>query len=160
MEVIVRTTGLLALGVALLMPLPTQAQQFTAEQQQVVDFIEHCWETWGTESWSAYERACRTDPTARFWWFAESVPNAGIAEWRRWAAAFWPRIESQVHYEIRPLTVQVFGDVALYYYWASWSHVDANGELQTMAQHRLEILQRRDGQWLWIGGSGGPAPGQ
>ena len=146
----------LFLGAAAIVPCTARAQQFTTEQQEVINFINQCWETWGTEDWAALEKTCTTDPGARFWWFAEAVPDGGIAEWKRWAGAFWPRMEASIHYTHRPIAVDMMGDVALYYYWVTWTSADANGQVKTQTQRRLEVMQRRNGGWVWIGGSGAP----
>ncbi len=37
-------------------------QQWSAEQQELIDFGDACWTTWATEDWDAYARACPADP--------------------------------------------------------------------------------------------------
>ena len=90
----------------------------------------------------------------------ESVPSYGPAEWKRWAEAFFPRIEASVHFEQRPIAVQIFGDVALYQFWATSTQVDANGQVVTLNERHLDVLQRRSGQWVYVGGAGVPEPQQ
>jgi len=151
---------LAVLAIAVSAPFTAEAQQWSPEQREVIDLVAVCWDSWGTEDWAAYEQACPSDPEQRYWWMDESVPDYGVNEWRRWAEAFFPRIVASIHYEHRPIGVQIFGDVALYQFWATWSQEDANGQVQTQAQHRLDVLQRRNGQWTLIGGAGTLAPGQ
>ncbi len=154
-----RRTILLAGLLTVLTSGAAQSQNWTAEQQGVIDAVTSCWESWGTENWDTYLDACPVDPNVRFWWMPEGTPDYGLDAWKAWADAFWPRIEALVHFEHRPLGVQIHGDVALYQFWASWSSVDANGQMQTMSQHRLDVMQMRDGRWMVIGGAGALAPG-
>ncbi|MCZ6755326.1 MAG: hypothetical protein O7E49_08440 [Gemmatimonadetes bacterium] len=155
MRTAILPAALLCFGLA----TPSSAQQWTPEQQSVIAATNGCWESWGTEDWDAYLAACPIDPGVRFWWMADGTPDYGLDSWKRWADAFWPRMEVLIHFEHRPLGVQIHGDVALYQFWASWSFVDGNGQEQTMSQHRMDVYQRRDGSWTLIGGAGVPAPG-
>ncbi len=143
-------------AVAVMLPCVVQAQNFTPEQQEIIDHTKRCWEVWGLEENPAlWEQECPADPDIRFWWTAQSVPIHGTAEWMEWSRAFHPKIDEffQAH---RPIAVQSFGDVVLYYYWATWGWEDANGQVQNAEQHRLDIYQRRNNQWWWIGGTGTP----
>lgn len=151
-------TLLLAVAASLI-AAPTSAQQWTAEQRGVIDHVQACWEAWGEEDMSMWDGACLSDPGVRFWWMDESVPSYGPEGDKRWAEAFFPRIEASIHFEHRPIGVQLFSDVAVYQYWATWTQADPNGQVVTQAQHRLDILQRRDGRWVFIGGAGAQQPG-
>lgn len=147
-----------ALILASLVAAPLGAQQWTPEQRSVIDHVTACWDAWGQEDPNVHDGPCRGDPAARFWWMTEGVPDYGPPEWKRWTGAFWPRIES-IHYAHRPIAVQIFGDVAIYQYWVTWTHQDPNGQVVTMAQRRIDILQRRSGRWIFIGGAGAPETG-
>lgn len=144
------------LVVLLTWPSPSRAQTWTPEQQDLIDHTKRCWELWGVEENPAlWEQECPADPDIRFWWTPQSVPFHGTDEWKAWSQVFHPKIDEffQAH---RPIAVQFFGDVILYYYWATWSWEDANGQVQTAEQHRLDIWHRRNGQLWWIGGTGTP----
>ena len=148
---------LAALAVVVMLPGVAQGQSFSPEQQEIIDHTKRCWELWGLEeNPTMWEQECPADPDIRFWWTAQSVPSHGTADWQAWSQAFHPKIDEFFHSH-RPIAVQFFGDVVLYYYWATWSWEDANGKVQTAAQHRLDVLQRRNDQLWWIGGTGTPA---
>ena len=150
--------NLLTLGMAIFLSTAAHAQQWSSEQEETIDHVRACWEAWGQEDVNVWDGACLTDSGARNWWMVEGVPSYGPAEWKRWAEAFFPRIEALVHFEQRPIAVQIFGDVALYQFWATWTHVDANGQVVTMNERHLDVLQRRNGRWIFIGGAGAPVP--
>jgi hypothetical protein len=57
------------------------------------------------------------------------------------------------HYEIRPISIQILGDVALYYFYANFSNELANSSITTANHHELAVFQRRDGSWTLIGGA-------
>lgn len=132
------------------------AQQFTPEEQQVIDHVRNCWAVWGEEDVDAWLRVCPLDADNRFWWMVESMPQLGPDEARRWADSMFPRIEAMVHFDHRPIDVQIFGDTALYQFWATWTYVDANGQVVTAPERHLDVMQRRGGQWILIGGAAVP----
>lgn len=131
---------------------PIAAQDWTAEQQEIIDFGHRCWTTWAAEDWAAYERACPMDAGARYWDMNESVPSYGHQSWKGWNEAMWPHMEA-LHYEHRPIAVQFFGDVATYYFFATYFNSDSNGVISRFTQHELAVFQRRDGGWVLIGGA-------
>ena len=143
-----------ALALVALLPAVGLGQGFTSQEQEVIDHTKRCWKLWGLEENPAlWEQECPADPDMRFWWTAQSVPVHGTAEWKAWSEVFHPRI-NEIFHAHRPIAVQFFGDVVLYYYWATWSWEDANGQVQTAEQHRFDVYQRRNDQLWWIGGTG------
>jgi len=66
--------------------------------------------------------------------------------------AFFPRTQP-VYWEIRPLVVRIFGDTALYHFWAMWTEEAANGQVSTWTRKQMDVWQEIDGQWYWIGGT-------
>ena len=128
------------------------AQTWSAEQQEIIDFGEACWTSWATESWDAYARACPADSGMRYWDMSQSVPALGHTSWRRWSEAMWPRMDP-FHYEIRPISIQILGDVALYYFYATFNNEFADNRITTANHHELAVFQRRDGSWVLIGGA-------
>lgn len=138
-----------------LFPTTALAQQWSAEEQVIIDHAKRCWELWRLENVADWKAECPADTNIRFWWTAQSVPLHGTNEWEAWAQVFHPKV-NEIFQAHRPVAVQFYGDIALYYYWGTWSWEDANGEVQTGEQHRLDIFQRRENQWWWVGGTGTP----
>ncbi len=147
-----RYAPVLSLLLAAALTVPATAQEWSPQQQEVIEFAHGCWTSWATESWSAYQQACPMDPGARYWDFTESVPTYGHESWKRWNDAMWPRMDA-LYYEHRPIAVQIFGDVATYYFFAVFGNTDSNGVVREFTQHEVAVLQRRNGNWILIGGA-------
>jgi hypothetical protein len=144
---------LLTLLAALVLFAPgVSAQTWSAEQQELIDFANACWTTWETEDWDAYARACPADPELQYWDMSQSVPALGHDSWRKWAEAMWPRM-NPFHHEIRPITIQIMGDMALYYFYANFNNEFADGSLAAFNHHELAVFQRRNGRWILVGGA-------
>lgn len=154
-----RGTHVLTFLLATAIATPAAAQNWTAEQQEIIDFGHACWTTWATEDWGTYEQACPMDRGARYRDMAESVPSYGHRSWRPWSEAMWPHLDA-LHYEHRPIAVQVLGDVAMYYFFASYFNSDTKGDISTFTQHELAVFERRDAGWVLIGGAVRVFPGQ
>jgi ketosteroid isomerase-like protein len=134
--------------------LPVDAQEWGAEQQELIDHVQRCWETWqgGFDKW---QEAC---PHAenRVWWFtAENVPKT---EWSNFAEAaqYFMDSEQTLFFEHRPLHVAMHGDVAIYAYWVMYAARDGSGQVANYMQKRLEAFRKVGGRWMFIAGMGVP----
>ena len=147
------STVLVTIVVAALSASAPLAQQWTAEQQEVISLTQNCWEAWEEESTASIESACPDHPRAVGWATSEDVPSPGWSERNldNWATAFFPRTEP-LYMEIRPLAVEIFGDTALYHFWALWTEEGPNGEVTTWTRKQLDVWSRAEGRWQWIGG--------
>ena len=136
-----------------LFPQPVPAQHWTAEEQEIIDLNQGCWDAWAAEDLDAVRRTCNEHPDARTWWTPEAAPGIGWFEKNaeRWGASFHPR-DKWLYWEIRPLSVRIFNDTALIHFWALDAHEDAQGETTTHTWKMLNIWQRIDGRWTFIGG--------
>ena len=143
---------LLAGGVAI--PTVASGQNWTSAQQEVIALTQDCWAAWAEEDMAGVERACPDHPEAAGWSTAEDVPIVGwsVKNGRSWMEAMFPRTEP-VFWEIRPQVVTIFGDTALYHFWAMWTEEGADGQLSTWTRKQLDVWQRIDGEWFWIGGT-------
>jgi len=149
--------GVLVIGVLLLVPGPSLAQQWTAEEQEIIDLNFSCWEAWAAEDLNAVRQTCNEHPDARGWWTADGAPQVGWFEKNaeRWSAAFHPR-GNWIYFDIRPLSVKIFNDTAFIHFWATHTHEDSKGDTVTQTQKQLNIWQRVEGRWTWIGGMAVP----
>ncbi len=140
-----------------LAPHPVLAQHWTAEEQEIIDLNQSCWEAWAAEDLDAVRQICNEHQDARAWWTAEGAPQVGWYEKNvdRWAAAMFPR-DTWIYFEIRPLSVRIFNDTAFIHFWATHTHEDSKGDTATQTQKQLNIWQRIDGRWTWIGGMAVP----
>jgi hypothetical protein len=55
--------------------------------------------------------------------------------------------------DLKPITVQIDGDVALAYYAVTWTVVPMSGESRPNPSHRLTVFRRSNGKWLMAGGT-------
>lgn len=140
-------------SLALLVATPAFAQQWTAEQQEVIDVIEACWDAWAAEDLSAINATCNEHPEAVFWLTNEATPRREWPERHRddyLAGVYWPRTDV-IYNEIQPLNVLVLDDVALVHFWALIVEEDTDGERRTIRQKRFDVYTRIGGQWSWSG---------
>ena len=145
------------LAMILLMPVGAVAQTFSADEQEIIDLNQSCWDAWASEDFGAVARTCNEHEDARGWWTADAVPQIGwvAKNVERWGEAFHARTD-WLYWEIRPVSVRIFGATALIHFWATRTFVDDKGETTTTSQKQLNIWQRIDSRWTWIGGMATP----
>jgi Domain of unknown function (DUF4440) len=141
----------LTLVLLLIIPLSAQAQEWTTEQQEVLDHIQACWDAWETKVYDNWVEVCRPAKNELWWTTSEALP--GNLEYdRKLSEAQWKTSEIEYLWnEIRPLAVQIHGDVALVYFYALFSWTE-DGEEVSAEQKRFEAFRKVDGQWMVIGG--------
>jgi len=139
------------------MPANLLAQNWTAEQQEIIDLNQACWDAWASEDVSEMRRSCNEHPEAINWWTRLGAPTVGWFEnnGERWIDAFMSR-SKRIYFEIIPLGVSIFGDTAQIYFWATSTFENSDRELETTSQKQLNIWQKMDGRWTWIGGMAVP----
>jgi hypothetical protein len=147
------------LAAASLVPGTARAQQWTAEEQEIIDLNQECWEAWAAKDLSRIAATCNEHADARGWWTADVAPEIGwmVKNAERWIGAVGSK-EEWIYFEIRPLSVRLFNGTALIHFWATRTYRDLEGEVQTLSQKHLNIWQRIDGRWTWIGGMATPDP--
>ncbi|UCF19188.1 MAG: nuclear transport factor 2 family protein [Gemmatimonadota bacterium] len=152
-----RRFSLAVIALALACASPAQAQQWTAEQQEVLDFITGCWDAWvgalADETPDAFYETCRQDEDVLFWWTEDGAPNGKSAVYRNWK--YWRKVDVDWA-DMRPIAVNIFGDVAIVYLYGYWIANTPDGPVTTEAK-RTEVFQRRDQGWTFIGAQATPA---
>jgi hypothetical protein len=133
------------------------AQQWTPEQQGLVDHITQCWDAWvkalGDETPEKFFAACPTDPRGHWWWTAEGAPAPLVTtDQRNWHVI--RRVDDD-WVSLRPIYVDLFGDVGIVHLYGYWRARTADGTVTTEAK-RTEVFQRRDGRWVLIGAQATP----
>lgn len=141
--------------VALLSILPVRAaaQHWTPEEQEIIALNQACWDAWAAQDLDAVRRTCNEHEDGRSWVTSEAAPGIGWFEKNaeRHAAAF-NRRSQWLYWEIRPVSVRVFGDTALIHFWATRTMEEQDGSVTTFSHKQLNIWQRVEGRWAWIGG--------
>jgi hypothetical protein len=144
----------LAVSVALLAAQPLIAQEWTAEEQEVLNQLESCWATWwdaiAEENLDVWARGCPHDDQVVGWWVDGAVPGLGI-EWFRRNFETLARIQKPAIprlWENRPVLVRVRGDSAVVFYYLRLGGQDEADGLLWRELKRAEWFYRKDGRWL------------
>lgn len=137
---------------------PLSAQQWTPEQQSLIDHIAVCWDAWvaatADETPEQFFRACPQDARGHYWWTADGAPDVLIAGVQRnWHVT---REIDDSWVSIRPIYVDIFGDVGIIHMYGYWRANTPDGTVMT-EDKRTEVFQRRNGAWVLIGAQSGPA---
>ena len=134
-------------AVALASPAPLSAQDWTAEQLEVWEFEQACWEMHASGDqdglldcfhddylgWHAGEPIPRTKQDTRHWWDAD----AGTYE--------------SVWYLIKPVGIVVVDNVAVIHLYYHARIRNADGAVEAVSGKVTEVLIKQDGRWFWIG---------
>jgi hypothetical protein len=142
--------------VGLLRASPVSAQTWTHEQQAVIDQIKRCNDGWvesiARKTFELYATPCPEAPEARFWYPGSAAPmpyGGPDGVWSRSSAAN----RAVSWQDLKPITVQIDGDVALAYYAVTWTVFPTSGESRRNSSHRMTVFRRVNGQWLMAGGT-------
>jgi len=150
-----RALAVACLLVAVLTPSPASAQQWSPEQQEVIDSIKACWDIWmdalEADDPDIFFDACDVGGTT-YWWTMHNAPTTPETDRRNWDRY---RDTDTGWSDMRPVSVTVFGSVAVVHLYGYWLANTATGEVVT-EQMRTEFWQKRDGRWLFLGGQGTP----
>jgi hypothetical protein len=148
-----------ALTLSLLLALTAggvAAQEWTPEQQDLIDHVRMCWDVWvealADETPARWEAACPIDERSHWWWGPDGVPNTNEDVRRNW------HITREVDVDwvsLRPVYVDMFGDVGVIHMYGYWRANTTDGTTVTEAR-RTEVFQRRDGRWVLIGAHSTP----
>lgn len=144
---------LAVLGAAVVQPLT--AQQWSSQEQEVLDDLVECWDLWmeGIRSGSPEQwiSQCST-PESTYWGAQDGAPNDNEAIRRSWAMI---STQDLGWVDIRPVKLTVQGDLAVLHFYGYWRAPAGDGEVVTEAK-RTEVFRRIDGQWKLLVGHGTP----
>jgi ketosteroid isomerase-like protein len=151
-----KPTVLLLTLSSLAVSAPLLAQEWSSEEQEVIDTLAHCWDVWmeGVEAGSpdGWISECST-PTATYWGAPDGAPNGNDFIRRNWEMI---RTHDLGWVDIRPLSINVEDGVAVLHFYGYWRAPSADGgEIVTEAR-RTEVFRRIDGSWKLIAGHGTP----
>ena len=143
--------------IALLIAVPGSAQQWTQEEQSVIDHVKSCWDAWvdalADETPDRFFQACPEDENAHYWWTSDAAPQNRESVERSWSQI---REVDDDWADLRPIHVNVFGDVAIIQFYGYWKANTPDGLVRT--QHkRTEVFQQRGGGWVFLGAQGTPS---
>lgn len=132
------------------------AQSWSPEQQAIIDQIKRCNDGWvesvRDKRFEKFTSVCPETRDAVFWYPGSTAParyGGSDGVWSRSSSA--NRAVSWA--DLRPVTVQVDGDLALIYFVVTWTVEPNKGEPVRRPTHRLNVFQRVNGRWLMAGGT-------
>ena len=141
---------ILVAGIALATPLPAKAQQWTPDQQEVIDSLKGCWDTW--------MEAVREGSPDRW---LDNCAEDGYSYWTEsgspmgedWLRRNWDNIMAadEKWLDLRPVWVKVYDDFAIVHFWGYW-HVTEDEEAETIESKRTEVFHKVNGRWLLAAG--------
>ena len=146
----IKTILLLAcLGVA----GPSFAQNWTAEQQGVIDDLKECWDIWVEAAKDADPSPWIDNCTDDFkYWVGQGAPADADDVRRNWSATvaskeFWVSLD--------PITIQIFDDIAIVHFYGAWSVEGPDGRTVD-ERKRTEVFRKSSERWLLVAGHGTP----
>jgi hypothetical protein len=132
------------------------AQEWNAEQQSLIDHVRMCWDGWvvalSDETPDRWLEVCPIDERSHFWWTDDGAPGDLETVRRGWHII---RTTDDDWASLRPIYVDIFGDVGIIHMYGYWRANTPDGTVVTEFK-RTEVFQRRDGQWVFIGAQGTP----
>ena len=147
--------GALALGGLVIFPGPSQAQQWSAEEQEVLDQLAECWDIWmegiGVGSPDRWYAECAT-PELTYWPAQDGAPINTDFDRRNWDMASSADLG---WVDIRPVLLTVVDDLAVLHFYGYWKTPGEAGVQVTEAK-RTEVFRRIDGRWKLFAGHGTP----
>lgn len=130
------------------------AQQWSAEEQEVLDHLAECWDIWmaGVEAGTPTQwlSECST-PSSSYWGF-DGAPITNEFVQRTWGIISGRDLG---WVDIRPVLLRVMDDVAVLHFYGYWRAPADGGETVTEAK-RTEVFRKIDGRWKIISGHGTP----
>ncbi len=141
---------------ALIVAPPVTAQEWSEDQQGLIDHIKMCWTAWvdalADETPDRFYEACPIDEKSHFWFTADGAPGTVEDVRRNWDII---RETGDDWAGLRPVYVDIFGDVAIIHMYGYWRANMPDG-LVTSEQKRTEVFQRRNGGWVFLGAQSTP----
>jgi hypothetical protein len=139
----------------------TSAANWTPEQQQALDHLQGCWNAWeksvAERDRDVWVQTCRPDPEILMWFDGDGMPQDQDAQER---LSVWSTetIDRVLYTDIRPIDIKIHGDTALIAFYAYGAWIDKNGKRIVLQDKRIIILQKKSGQWTFIGGMATQVP--
>ena len=136
------------LGLALLLPITIQGQEWTAEQEDLWAWEISCWQTEDIQT----AMACLHEDFVG-WGLGNPVPVNKEDKRPGWARSF--ETTEQVFLNLKPISVQIHGNSAVLVYVATSVIRDkATGEETRYVELWTDVALRDGGQWYWIADHG------
>lgn len=142
-----RIVGLIAVLPAVIAP-STRAQDWTPEQQEVLDRVEQCIDFFNSDQFEGVMDCIHDD--FRGWLYGDPVLR-GKNNFSTLGRFYMDNLSVSAS-EFRPLDVTILGDVAVVHYY---TYTIFDGTMEVSRDRWTDILVNNDGTWRWIADHGG-----
>jgi hypothetical protein len=144
-------------GLSLLFAVSAFAQEWSAEQKEIIAHIKACWDGWykglQEKNFDLWLDVCPCEKNT-YWWIAEEGAPRQImnSESKKFKEGLHWQMKRQNWLDLRPLSIKIDGDVALVHFYAIWIHENYRGEISQIEQKRFEVFRKKAGRWTFLGG--------
>ena len=146
--------GIVVFALAVLLPITAQAQEWTAEQQEVWAWEQSCWESKDLE----FTMTCFHEDFVGWGGGPIQFPAPTSKADRRATFARSFEITDTVWQYLKPLHIKIHGDVAVLIYLSVVTEKNKATEQETTSTELwTDIALKENGKWSWIADHGTPA---
>ena len=145
--------------VALTLPMavaPAFSQEWSPAQKDVWKNVEHYWSLGAEEK---LEELLGYFDEEYMGWSYEQVLPYGKASVKKWSSHFYETSEPLLH-EIKPVAIEIHGDVALVFYYFTSYYKNEEGKHKTRQGRWIDILKKQGDKRVLIGDHGGETKSQ
>jgi ketosteroid isomerase-like protein len=145
-----------AFVLALLASSVLSAQELTPAQEEVWQAIEACQANFANENLDGALDCFHEDFSG--WRYGDPVPRS-----KSTTAKFMPvdfQSTETLAFDLRPISIRVFGDFAVAHYFLATATRDHNGDILRERVQWTDVLIRQNGRWRWVADHGGPITNQ
>jgi ketosteroid isomerase-like protein len=136
----------------LMIPLSSQAQEWTAEQLEVWSRLLQCYEN--INSHDIVTRLSCHHKDYSGWWGEDPVPTHGSEELVKHYVENVKANMMEFYYEHIPLDIMIYGDVAILHYMLKTVTAQKDKDDKTTWIKWTDIMLKENGQWNWIADHG------
>jgi hypothetical protein len=127
-----------------------QAQQWSEEEQEVLDHVAECFTSFAEASAQndpqIWVQRCRPVDESLYWTASEAGPMSLKAQVKNWELSF-PKSAMSSSTGFEPIRMRLVDDFAFVYGYSTWYDESLEGPSKWTHDARLEIYRRQEGQW-------------
>lgn len=127
------------------------SQEWSKEQQMVWKNVEAYWKLYGDGNLEGFLGYMHDGYLG--WNVGTPLPS-GKADAAKWMKHFWAKRKVTI-YDVNPVGIAVFGDVAIVHYYYTMMVADEEGKEKNMSGNWTDVLLKQGDKWLLIGDHGG-----
>ena len=130
---------------------PLLAQEWSKEQLEVWKNVQTYWDLMAKRDVEGFLRYFHDDYSG--WDYGEALPG-DKASAQKWLSFYFPKSEVLLH-EIKPVAIQIHGNVAIVHYCYAEATKDLEGKTKFSQGRWTDILMKQGDKWVMIGDHGG-----